>query len=227
MKVIIFDSSTIINFAMNGILPVLVKLRKSFPGKFIITKSVKYEVVDRPLQIKKFELGALQIKQLIDLSVLEMPESLGISQQQLSQKTQEIINLTNHIFASGERWMEIIHQGEASCLALSLLAAEKNIQSMLAVDERTTRMLCEKPENLHQLFESKMHTRISYNPKNLSSLQKISIIRSAELVYIAYKKDLVEVKNPLLLDALLYGVKYKGCSISQEEIEEIEKLKSF
>ena len=38
MKYIIFDSGPIINFAMNGLLPVLKKLRKGFNGEFLVSK---------------------------------------------------------------------------------------------------------------------------------------------------------------------------------------------
>lgn len=225
MKIIIFDSSTIINFAMNGILDILTKLKEIFPGKFIITSSVKHETIDRPLQIKKFELGALKIKQLLEKKVLELPESIGIPAQDIESRTKEITALVNHAYSSMDKWMEIIQNGEASCLALSLLATQKGIKNVIAVDERTTRMFCEKPENLHQLFQAKMHAKISYNEKNPMPFRSIKIIRSAELVYIAYKKNLVDIKDPNLLDALLYGIKFKGCAISEEEIREIKAIK--
>ena len=63
-KYIIFDSGPIINFAMNGILPLLKKLKEEFSGEFLITKEVKQEIIDTPLNIKKYELEALQIKEL-------------------------------------------------------------------------------------------------------------------------------------------------------------------
>lgn len=225
MNLLIFDSSAVINFAMNGILDILENLKKVFPGKLIITPAVKREIIDRPRQIKKFELGALKIKNLLNISVLEMPDSLRISNQEIERKTREILFLANHTYASKGQWMQIIHEGEASCLALSLLSSRQGIKNLLVIDERTTRMLCEKPENLAKLFESKIHIRINYNPKNASLFREIRIIRSAELIYIAYKKNLVSIKDPDILDALLYGVKFKGCAISKEEIMEIKHLR--
>ena len=56
MKYLIFDSGPLINFALNGILPVLEKIKKEFKGEFLITKEVKREVIDYPLTIKRFEL---------------------------------------------------------------------------------------------------------------------------------------------------------------------------
>ena len=46
-----------------------------------------------------------------------------------------------------------------------------------------------------------------------------------ENLWLAYKKNLIPVKkNKELLDALLYGVKFKGAAISSVEIEEMKKL---
>ena len=81
-KAIIFDSSTLISFSMNGLLPELKALKKVFNGIFIITSDVKREVIDKPITIKRFELDALRLKQLLDENVLEMPVSLGINHKQ-------------------------------------------------------------------------------------------------------------------------------------------------
>ena len=43
-------------------------------------------------------------------------------------------------------------------------------------------------------------------------------------MYIAYKKGLVRIKDKKILDAILYALKFKGCSISTDEIERIKKL---
>ena len=61
---IIFDASTLISFSMNGLLDEVVKLKKIFKGKFLIPEDVKYEIIDRPLNVKRFELEALRLKKL-------------------------------------------------------------------------------------------------------------------------------------------------------------------
>jgi predicted nucleic acid-binding protein len=208
---------------MNGLTYLIEDLKKHFKGKFIITQQVKYETIDRPLNIKRFELSALKINKLLEEKVLELPSSMNITEQELREKIKEILRLVNHTFSSGKDFMEIIHNGEASCLALSLIASERKIENIIVIDERTTRMLGENPENLRKLFENKLHTKIQLK-QSLSFLNKIKFIRSSELVYIAYKKGLVKLKNDVL-DALLYAVKYKGCSISTQEIEDIKRLK--
>ena len=224
MKLLIFDSSSIINLTMNGLLDLLRDLKKIFPGKFLITKAVKYETIDRPLQIKKFELGALKIQQLLDDKVIEMPESIGINHDELANMTKEILNNANHSFSAKNEFMHIIDSGEASCLAVSILAKKKGIDNAIVIDERTTRLLGEKPENLEKIFESKLHTKVTMMKKNFPQLPEIKFIRSTELVYVAFKKGLVKLKDGKVLDALLYATKFKGSSISRDEIEEMKRL---
>lgn len=224
MKAIIFDSSTLINFVMNGLVEVLKNLKRKFPGKFIITQSVKYETIDRPINNKQFELGALTISTLLKEKVLEMPDSLDISDNDIKIKTQEILREANHTFSAKNDFMHIIDEGEASCLTLSLMLTERGIDNIIAIDERTTRMLGERPENLRKLFEKKFHTGINMIRDNVPPIAKIKFIRSSELVYVAWKKGLVNIKSEKALDALLYATKYKGSAISQEEIEAIKRL---
>jgi hypothetical protein len=224
MKAIIFDSSTLINFVMNGLENILVSLKSKFPGKFLITQSVKQETVDRPMNNEKFELGALKILQLLDSKVLEMPESIGVSGNDIKTITQEMLKAANHSFSARGEFMHIIDEGEASCLALSKILTSKKIDNLIAIDERTTRMLGEKPENLQKLFEKKFHMPVKMFSNNLPDVKGIKFIRSSELVYVAWKKALVQLKDGKVLDALLYATKYKGSAISREEIEEIKRI---
>ena len=95
MKAIIFDSSTLISFSMNGMFEELRKLKKMFDGKFLITLEVKGEIIDKPVTIKKYELEALMLNQLLEEKVLEMPDSVGVDNKQISIKTREISNIAN------------------------------------------------------------------------------------------------------------------------------------
>lgn len=224
-KAIIFDASTLITFAMNGLLPELKELRKIFKGKFMITKDVKREIIDKPITIKRFELEALKLKQLLDEKILEMPFSLNVNENIVPKKTLEILKIANETFKSDKGEIKIIDSGEASCLALSRILNEKKIKNVIAVDERTTRMLGEKPENLERLLQKKLHAKITFKKENFEFFRGFKFIRSSELVYVAYKKGLVKLKNSLVLDALLWAVKFKGCAISGDEIKEIKNLK--
>jgi len=229
-KIIIFDASTLITLVMNGLTEELRSLKKIFSGKFIITNEVKKEIVDKPITIDRFKLEALRLKQLIDEKILEMPVAVKVKDEEISKETNKILSTANNIFIGQvrgnhpPRTIKIIDLGEASCLALSKILTQKGIENILAVDERTTRMLGEKPENLQQLLERKLRSRIDLKEKNFEFFKGFNFIRSAELVYVANKKGLVKLKNHVVLDALLYAVKFKGCAISMDEIKEMKRL---
>lgn len=223
-KALIFDAGTIINFSMNGLLEVLKKLKDLFKGKFLITETVEYETIKHPLTIKKFELGALRIKRLLDEGILEFPSSLGIKNSQIEEKTREILKIANRTFFTRKKYLHLIDKGEASSLVLSEMLTKRGIKNLIVIDERTTRMLCEKPQNLHKLLETKLHTKIKAKKQNFLIFSKFKFIRSTELAYLAYKNNLIELKNSHVLDALLYALKYKGCSISKNEIEQMKKI---
>jgi hypothetical protein len=224
-KVIIFDASILITFAMNGLLPEFKELKKIFDGKFIITNAVKKEAIDNPLKIKRFELEALRIKNLLDEKILELPQSLGVEQEEVMRLTQNLLDEANSLFFGNGKEIHILDVGEASCLALSKILDNKGVQNIIAVDERTMRMLCEKPENLRELLQKKLHTKIILKKNKSTNFNQCRIIRSSELIYLAWKKGIVRLKNGNVLEALLYAVQFKGCSISHEEIEEIKRMK--
>lgn len=224
-KAMIFDSSTLITLSMNGLTEVLRDLKKIFNGNFIITREIKREVIDKPITIKRFELEALRIKQLLDEGVLELPSSFGINEEEIEKKGKEILDIANRTFISSEKDIHLISLGEATCLVLSKVLSEKGINSVIAIDERTTRMLGEKPDNLKRLFEKKLHTKITSKKENYKYFQGLKFIRSSELVYVAYKNKLIKLNNGQVLDALLWAVKLKGCAISGDEITEIKNIK--
>src|SRR3989344_4196246 len=155
-KAIIFDSGTLISFSMNGVTDLIRELRGIFKGKFLITSEVKKEIIDTPLRIKKFELEALKIKQLLDDRILEMPSSIGIKDAEIATKANEILNLANSFFIGNGKEIHLIDFGDASCLALSRFLTERGIKNVLAIDERTTRMLVEKHENMREFLEKKL-----------------------------------------------------------------------
>lgn len=223
-RAIIFDSGTLISFSMSGITDIIKRLRGIFPGKFLITNEIKKEIVDTPIRIKKYELEALKLKELIDTGVLELPESVGISSVEVTRKKDGLMSMANSMFKGENRDIHLIDIGEASCLALGAMLTAKGVDNILAIDERTTRMLVESHENLRIFLEHKLDVRISVNHDNLNFFKGFRVIRSPELLYVAYKKGIVGLKNGDVLDALLYSVKFKGASISDDEIAEIKRL---
>lgn len=224
-KAIIFDSGTLISFSMNGLTDEIRKLKSIFKGKFLITNDVKKEIIDKPLTIKRFELEGLKLKQLLSEGVLEMPSSLGIKDNEIAKKSDKILGMANSIFVGKDgKDIHIIDTGETSCLALSNILTEKKIKNVIALDERTTRMLVENPESLRNYLEKKLHVRITAEKKDFEFCKQFKIIRSTELIYVAYKKGLINIKGEKVLDALLYAMKFKGAAISEDEIREIKKL---
>lgn len=224
MKVIIFDSGALISLSMAGLLNEFRALRKSFDGKFIITPWVKQEIVDKPISRKRFELEALKIKDFLEDGILEMSSSLKISDKEIEGKANEYMEKANNTFFKRKDPIHIIDSGESSCLALSKILTEKKIVNVIAMDERTTRVLCEKPQNLRNLLQDKLHTRIEERSSNYSLFKGFNFIRSAELMYVAFKKKLTDISDPRVLDAMLYAVKFNGCAITDDEINEMKRM---
>lgn len=224
-KILIFDASSIITLALNNLLYLLRGLKTEFNVRFIMSEEVRREVIDQPLQIKRYELEALMIRQLVKDNVLQFPESIGIESKKVTEETNQVMRTANKMFRAGSRFIRIISAGESSCFALSRILKTKDIDSVLAVDERTARMLSENAENLRRLMEKKLHTKINVQKNSLAYFSGFKVIRSAELCWVAYKKGLVGIADGVqLLDGLLYATKYKGCAISNQEIEEIKRL---
>lgn len=220
-KHIIFDSGPLINLAMNNMLGVLIKLKEIFPGDFLITKEVKQEIIDYPITLKKYEYEALQLQELFNKRIIRHADITNEQVEELKRIREQIMNIANNTFFTEERNIHLVEKGECAALALSIILNEPNI---IAVDERTARMLCENPENLRKLLEKKLHTKIIAKKENYDFFKRFKIIRSTELAYIAYKKGFFELKDSRTLDAALWALKLHGCSISDLEIEEMKRI---
>ncbi|MBU2100573.1 hypothetical protein KKB11_05055 [Candidatus Micrarchaeota archaeon] len=212
---IVFDSSSIISVSQNCLMKVLGNLSKKTTSRFLIPRAVYSESVKRPLEINKFELNALRIKKAIDSKWLQVEkEAIDAS---------KIESLANNIFFSEQKPLRIIHLGEAETIALYL----KRKASILAIDERTTRMLIEEPENLAKKLRFNYRKKIKTNKVNLrnflSVAGNIKMVRSCDLIAKAFDLGCFEgelessVKS---LEAALYALKFNGCAVSMEEIKE-------
>ncbi len=223
MKVLIFDSGALINLSMNGLLYILESLKAKFNGKFIITKQVKYETIDRPIGIQRFELGALMVQALLDSKVIELPSSLNVSVEEIDKRTKELVEAANHYIEWQKTPIKIVSDAEISCIALSKILNEKNIENIIAIDERTTRLLSENPKGLEKLMSEKLHKRVEIASSNSNLFKGHKFIRSSEIVYVAYKKNLLNLKGKKALEAVLFATKFKGSAISFEEISSLLK----
>lgn len=223
MKYAIFDSGPLINFSINGMLDIIEKLHASFQGKFLITNYVKKEVYDRPLEIKQFELGAIKINELINNKTLEFPEAASINSRLIEEKTSALTNQINVLAKADGKWVKLVSEAEVSCLVLSDELKKKGHETILVMDERTMRTIAEKPENLEHLMAAHLHKSIKMIGK-IPDLKNHQFIRSSELAYTAFKKGLFNTNNAKTLEALLYATKFKGSSISWDEINTLKKL---
>ena len=223
MKVLILDAGPLINLSMNGLLDIFEKI-KSQGTTIIITNYVYQEVVDRPIHIPRFELGALKIKELMDKKVIQFATELNIKEQEIEQETKRFMQILNCTIKTDNRCVEIVSSAETSCLVVSSILTKRRINNLIGIDERTTRVLFEKPENLQDLMSNKLHRKMLLNTNELKTLGQFRFIRSSELVYVAYKKGFIKINDKRALEALLYATKYKGCAISWEEIEQLKRL---
>jgi hypothetical protein len=223
-KAIIFDSGTLINLSMNGLLYILEELKNKTNVKFIITNQVKYETIDRPLKVPRFELGALRIYRLLENKIIELPITLDIDENEINKKTKIFLDKANSLLISKGREIKIVSQAEMSCLALSEILTNLEIPNMIAIDERTTRILAEKPENLEKLMSHRLHTKVKLKTKNFKPFKNFRFLRSTELVFVAHKLNLLKIKHPKTLEAALYATKFKGASVSWDELKVLKKL---
>lgn len=224
MKVLILDSGVLINLSLNGLLYIIPELKKISQIKFLITPDVKYETIDRPLGVPRFELGAISIEEMLLGKFIELPESLGISLPELNKKRDELMRIANHSLFSEGKWLQIVSNAEISCLAASFLLTQNKTENLIGIDERTTRLLAERPENLAELMSAKLHEKIKLDKSELGAFKDFRFIRSSELVYVAFKKGILKLHDPKTLEAALFATKYHGSSVSFEEIRELKRL---
>lgn len=228
MKSLIFDAGPVISLATNNLLWILKPLKKEFNGKFYITEPVRKELVDRPLETKKFKFEAIQVERLIEDGILDV-----IDNGFIREATPRLINTANQIFRAYNNYMKIVHFAE-----MSVIAAAINLNAdAIAIDEKTTRSLIENPRMIIDILKKTLHTSIGINETNLkefkNNTRNIKAIRSIELVTIAYEHGILDgyiTKIPNarknLLESVLWGVKLNGCAVSKDEIEQIVRIET-
>ena len=226
MKSLIFDAGPVISLATNNLLWTLKPLKNKFNGKFYITDAVKRELIDRPLETKKFKFEAIQVERLIEDKILEIADSDIIKENAV-----RLLTTANAIFRAYDNYIKIVHYAEMSVIAAAL-SLDSNA---VAVDEKTTRFLTENPRTIAEILRKTLHTSISINENNLkefkNTVNNLKIIRSIELVVVAYEHGFLDnyiTKIPNarknLLESVLWGVKLNGCAVSEDEIEQILRM---
>jgi predicted nucleic acid-binding protein len=216
-RTIVADSSSIISLALNCMSSVLEELGV----KILVPDEIYNEIILRPMGSKRYALESMRIKKLFSSGVISVsnPEPLI---------TREILNTANSVYRAKKHPLRLIHEGEAA--ALALLAGVD--ASALLIDERTTRMLIEDADGLRGVLCGQLGRRVDMDVRMLDAFRGIvsdvRIIRSSEIAAVAYEKGILGRSlggcGKEALMAMLYALKFSGCAISWQEIEEYASL---
>lgn len=222
---LIFDAGPVISFALNGLLGIFERLKVEYKGDFVICDSVREELIERPLKSKKFKFEAMRILNLFDNGIFKQ-----VNSEEVNDLAEELMDLANRSFSVNGRHMQIVHMGEIESLAFGI----KNGCDAIVVDERTTTLLVEDPEKIVERFKRRGINTKPDHEKIRAFREKtsgINIIRSVELIMIAYEKGLLDYLMPKSLnskrefiDGILWALKLNGCSVSRAEISAITEM---
>jgi hypothetical protein len=222
-KTLVFDAGPIISLTTSNLLWLLDYLKANFQGKFYITPTVKRELIDHPIETKKFKFEALQVQYRISKGVLDVTSS-----KELNDLAEQLYVLANHSFICKGHNIKMVSIAEMEVLAWTIISGAQ----AAVVDERTTRLLIEDPETLRRILVGNLNCDVEIDQQNMNRFSAITkdvrIIRSTELVLVAYEhhildKYLLHTANDhkILLESLLWNVKLHGCSVTREEIDRI------
>ncbi len=219
------DTNVLISLGANCLSWVLKKLHETKNVVFLITEDVYKELIDRPFKYDYLKLEIFRYIDLIDEGVIKIVD------HDITNIAHELGRLANNTYFSHGENIKILHRGELSLLAIAKTYNLKFISS----DEVILRLFLEKPLELKNLLERRLHTYVDFSRRNWEKVidfigRKVRVLRSAELLYYAFKIGLFDnkintvskyIKNARYhyLRGLLYAVKNKGCGISGNEIE--------
>jgi len=216
MKGLVFDSSTLIVLTNSCNLWVLDTFKDKV--EFLIPEWVWEETVGKALHIDRFRLEGIRLDNKIREGVIKV-----VKDEKARSIAERIMGLVNNTFSAHGRYLRIIHKGESEMIGLALARDIKHV----AIDERTTRILIEKPELEKKVLESKLHTKIRVDYQNLRELKSLvgglKVLRSVDILVYAFKKGLFKVdekKKVDLLRGILWSAKQLGCAISPREIDQ-------
>jgi len=219
-KDLVCDTSSFISLTSSCLLEILYFFAEKCKVRFIIPPGVEDEAILYPMSkgIKKYLFSAIRMKDAINDGVVTRVEKEGtVSEAEL------IMKLANNLFYMRGRPVTLIQRGESEMLALAL---ELDVRNIL-VDERTTRLLIESPFKLKEHMEEEFGVNVMVNRRNMEELSKrignMNVIRSSELVILAYEYGFFNKYQNMekaALEAALYRIKFAGCSISFEDIEQ-------
>lgn len=220
MDRVICDASSLISLLESCLFSILAGLKKDSGIEFVIPKGVEDELISTPRGIKKFEFSALRAQKALGEGVFTVYSG------DLSGGIGKIERIANTAFSFERKYLKVLQRGELEALALTKALDCRN----LLVDEKTTRLLIESPEDIRERLEKKLRRKIVMDASKIQEMRKefghLNIFRSAELVAYAFRKGLVKdiAQDSEGLRAALYKLRSGGCSISDPEIEEYPSL---
>ncbi|NYZ77050.1 hypothetical protein H0O02_01920 [Candidatus Micrarchaeota archaeon] len=219
-KDILCDTGAFISLTSSCLSEILYFFVEKHNVRFIIPPAVEDEAVLYPIGqgIKKYLFSAIKIKDALNDGVITRLEK-----EKAIPEAETIMKLANNLFYMHGKPITLIQRGESETLALALELEVKN----LLIDERTTRMLIEAPFRLKEHLEEEFRVNVMVNRHNIAELSKrigdMNVIRSSELITIAYEYgffDRYQGIEKTAFEAALYKIKFSGCSISFDEINE-------
>jgi hypothetical protein len=106
-KGIVFDAGPIISLTINGSIWILERLKQHYKGDFFITPGVKYEIIDRPLETKKYKFESIRVMPYLANGTLSL-----VNSPEITKKTEEIAALANTTFYAKGHPIQIVQKGE-------------------------------------------------------------------------------------------------------------------
>jgi len=225
MTVIVVDSSTIISCAMNCLLWVFDELKKQ-GVKFVVPIGVKNEVIDTGLKSQRFKYEAIRVLHHFVNGTFETYTG------DLSRETSELLSYSNSSFYIKNQPLRVLQDTDVQVAVL----AKKIRADAILTDERTLRLFIEDPDSIKNFLESKFHEGVSVNESSLHKftdyMQKIPVMRSVELVTYAVDAGIFDptIKRCAsmkgidcrkeVISGLLYALKFSGCAVSFEEVND-------
>lgn len=207
------DSSALISLSMNCMSPVLRELGVGI----VVPPGVYAEVVSKPIVSRRFALGSMRLNKLLEDKVVSVRKPDG-------DLTERILDGFNSSYLVNNRPLRILHRGEAEALSLT---RSRDVEALL-VDERTTRLLMEDPEQLRRLLSRQNNQNVRLDARRIEDtrrmIPKVTVIRSSEVAAVAYERGVLSKYlsegEGNLLEAVLCALKFSGCSITWGEIED-------
>ncbi|MFH0987141.1 MAG: hypothetical protein V1911_03805, partial [Candidatus Micrarchaeota archaeon] len=145
----------------------------------------------------------------------------------MKEEGEKVMNSVNSLLKFGKHDIKLIQTGESEAIA----CYKKLNADALLVDERTTRHLVEDMLKLKQYMESRTGYSLQINESGKREVEKIvegiSILRSSELFASSFERGVFKkFTDHEILEAGLLSLKFSGCSITDEEIEQYKELLS-